>query len=270
MNNKTDEIEAKEEKERKAQVGGVNIPSSPLPPGSTSTNNPLWRGAAFRWESFDLRGAGSSPRYESSSREEGGGGKSLPATENGSISTIRYFLSLVGARNIRKLANKKYPSDLLPSSTHLEGYPVRGSRERHTRLAFSPKRKLVIDTATRSKKRKRGWEGKFPRASLSGVGWWASIKTYFAKGGPSDVNNLALVSFVIIAVTSIWEGVVGKSLGKRGRGGVLTPFGTDELWFHGWCLNCVEEGGSWPIADFIIFSLSLFSKDSSNSRNFGR
>lgn len=115
MNNKTDEIEAKEEKERKAQVGGVNIPSSPFPPGSTSTNNPLWRGAAFRWESFDLRGAGSSPRYESSSREEGGGGKSLPATENGSISTIRYFLSLVGARNIRKLANKKYPSDLLPS-----------------------------------------------------------------------------------------------------------------------------------------------------------
>lgn len=69
MNNKTDEIEAKEEKERKAQVGGVNIPSSPFPPGSRSTNNPLWRGAAFRWESFDLRGAGSSPRYESSSRE---------------------------------------------------------------------------------------------------------------------------------------------------------------------------------------------------------
>lgn len=259
MNNKTDEIEAKEEKERKAQVGGVNIPSSPFPPGSTSTNNPLWRGAAFRWESFDLRGAGSSPRYESSSREGEGKVCRRPRTALlvPFVIFFRWSAQETSAswpiRNILRISS--------PPSTLLEGYPVRGSRERHTRLAFSPKRKLVIDTATRSKKRKRGWEGKFPRASLSGVGWWASIKTYFAKGGPSDVNNLALVSFVIIAVTSIWEGVVGKSLGKRGRGGVLTPFGTDELWFHGRCLNCVEEGGSWPIADSFVFSLS-FSKDS--------
>lgn len=259
MNNKTDEIEAKEEKERKAQVGGVNIPSSPFPPGSRSTNNPLWRGAAFRWESFDLRGAGSSPRYESSSREGEGKVCRRPRTALlvPFVIFFRWSAQETSAswpiRNILRISS--------PPSTLLEGYPVRGSRERHTRLAFSPKRKLVIDTATRSKKRKRGWEGKFPRASLSGVGWWASIKTYFAKGGPSDVNNLALVSFVIIAVTSIWEGVVGKSLGKRGRGGVLTPFGTDELWFHGRCLNCVEEGGSWPIADSFVFSLS-FSKDS--------
>lgn len=259
MNNKTDEIEAKEEKERKAQVGGVNIPSSPFPPGSRSTNNPLWRGAAFRWESFDLRGAGSSPRYESSSREGEGKVCRRPRTALlvPFVIFFRWSAQETSAswpiRNILRISS--------PPSTLLEGYPVRGSRERHTRLAFSPKRKLVIDTATRSKKRERGWEGKFPRASLSGVGWWASIKTYFAKGGPSDVNNLALVSFVIIAVTSIWEGVVGKSLGKRGRGGVLTPFGTDELWFHGRCLNCVEEGGSWPIADSFVFSLS-FSKDS--------
>lgn len=187
MNNKTDEIEAKEEKERKAQVGGVNIPSSPLPPGSTSTNNPLWRGAAFRWESFDLRGAGSSPRYESSSREGEGKVCRRPRTALlvPFVIFFRWSAQETSAswpiRNILRISS--------PPSTLLEGYPVRGSRERHTRLAFSPKRKLVIDTATRSKKRKRGWEGKFPRASLSGVGWWASIKTYFAKGGQAMLTT---------------------------------------------------------------------------------
>lgn len=218
MNNKTDEIEAKEEKERKAQVGGVNIPSSPLPPGSTSTNNPLWRGAAFRWESFDLRGAGSSPRYESSSREEGGGGKSLPATENGSISTIRYFLSLVGARNIRKLANKKYPSDLLPSSTHLEGYPVRGSRERHTRLAFSPKRKLVIDTATRSKKRERGWGGKVSTC-IPFRCWVVGIdKNIFCQGGPSDVKQPSARIVCHYCRYLDLEGCGGEKFGEKREG----------------------------------------------------
>lgn len=259
MNNKTDEIEAKEEKERKAQVGGVNIPSSPFPPGSRSTNNPLWRGAAFRWESFDLRGAGSSPRYESSSREGEGKVCRRPRTALlvPFVIFFRWSAQETSAswpiRNILRISS--------PPSTLLEGYPVRGSRERHTRLAFSPKRKLVIDTATRSKKRKRGWGGKVSTC-IPFRCWVVGIdKNIFCQGGPSDVNNLALVSFVIIAVTSIWEGVVGKSLGKRGRGGVLTPFGTDELWFHGRCLNCVEEGGSWPIADSFVFSLS-FSKDS--------
>lgn len=129
----------------------------------------------------------------------------MPATKNGSISTIRYFLSVAGARNIRKLANKKYPSDL-PSPPRR----ISGSRfKRDTRLAFSPKRKLVIDTATRSKKRER------ESLPVHPFRCWASIKTYFA-GGPSDVNNLALVSFVIIAVTSIWR----EKFRARGRGGV--------------------------------------------------
>lgn len=268
MNNKTDEIEAKEEKERKAQVGGVNIPSSPFPPGSRSTNNPLWRGAAFRWESFDLRGAGSSPRYESSSREGEGKVCRRPRTALlvPFVIFFRWSAQETSAswpiRNILRISSPPPPTSK----------DIRFAVQERDTLGSLFRRNenwLLIPQLVRRRGRE-GEEGKFPRASLSGVGWWASIKTYFAKGGQAMLNNLALVSFVIIAVTSIWKGVVGKSLGKRGRGGVLTPFGTDELWFHGWCLNCVEEGGSWPIADFIIFSLSLFSKDSSNSRNFGR
>lgn len=139
------------------------------------------------------------------------GGKSLPATKNGSISTIRYFLSVAGARNIRKLANKKYPSDPPRLSPPLpEEYPVRGSRETLGSLFRRNENWLLIPQLVRRRGR-----GKVCPCIPSGVGWWASIKTYFA-GGPSDVNNLALVSFVIIAVTSIWR----EKFRERGREGV--------------------------------------------------
>lgn len=90
-----------------------------------------------------------------------------------------------------------------------EEYPVRGSRETLGSLFRRNENWLLIPQLVRRRGR-----GKVCPCIPSGVGWWASIKTYFA-GGPSDVNNLALVSFVIIAVTSIWR----KKFRARGRGG---------------------------------------------------
>lgn len=218
MNNKTDEIEAKEEKERKAQVGGVNIPSSPLPPGSTSTNNPLWRGAAFRWESFDLRGAGSSPRYESSSREEGGGGKSLPATENGSISTIRYFLSLVGARNIRKLANKKYPSDLLPSlhpPRRISG--SRFKRETHSARFFAETKTGYWYRNSFEEEEER--VGGKVSTCIPFRCWVVGIdKNIFCQGGPSDVKQPSARIVCHYCRYLDLEGCGGEKFGEKREG----------------------------------------------------
>lgn len=216
MNNKTDEIEAKEEKERKAQVGGVNIPSSPFPPGSRSTNNPLWRGAAFRWESFDLRGAGSSPRYESSSREGEGKVCRRPRTALlvPFVIFFRWSAQETSAswpiRNILRISS--------PPSTLLEGYPVRGSRERHTRLAFSPKRKLVIDTATRSKKRERGWGGKVSTC-IPFRCWVVGIdKNIFCQGGPSDVKQPSARIVCHYCRYLDLEGCGGEKFGEKREG----------------------------------------------------
>lgn len=181
MNNKTDEIE---EKERKAQVGGVNIPSSPLPPGSTSTNNPLWRGAAFRWESFDLRGAGSSPRYESSSRE--GEGKVCRRPRTALLVPFVIFF--------RWSAQETSASWPIRNILRISSPPPRrisGSRFKRETLGSLFRRNenwLLIPQLVRRRGRE-GEEGKFPRASLSGVGWWASIKTYFAKGGQAMLTT---------------------------------------------------------------------------------